>query len=468
MKIAIIGAGFSGTMTIYHLITNSKGPLQITVFDDKKYLSRGIAYSPYSKAHLLNVTAFKMSAIPAEPDHFVNWVITQGPYSKLDKSIVGNSFLPRHLYGLYLEHIWNQTVKMADEKNISLRFIQGYVNELNVNGDQIALTLNNGDRLTFDKCVIATGNHTPRNPRIKNQQFFSSKKYFQNPWNHASVTDTHSDHPILIIGNGLTMVDSVLGLLANGFANSIYSISPNGFNTLPHRHSGIVYSNLVDELSSNASLREIVRLFNKHIKQLREFGISAEPVIDSIRPLTQQIWQRLSVREKKIFMSRLRHLWGVARHRLPLHIYHKMQQLRLEKRLHIYAGEIVDLKEEGELVIVSFFNKKRKTLEHLSVSRVINCTGPETDLSRIEGFLQGCVKSGIISQDELKLGINADPTSFAVIDQSGNMVENLFTTGTNLKGLLWESTAVPEIRKQAEQLAGVLLMQMETNDLDIN
>ena len=36
---------------------------------------------------------------------------------------------------------------------------------------------------------------------------------------------------------------------------------------------------------------------------------------------TQKIWESFSVSEKKVFMSRLRHHWGVARHRIPFISY---------------------------------------------------------------------------------------------------------------------------------------------------
>jgi uncharacterized NAD(P)/FAD-binding protein YdhS len=465
MRIAIIGAGFSGTMTIYHLIRNAQTPFEIVVIDEIKNHSKGIAYSPYSRSHLLNVIAFRMSAIQDEPDHFTNWAMRQMRYSKMSKNIIGNSFLPRKLYGQYLESISHEIKSLAEKKNIKILQIDALVSDLNIEADKINLILNDGTTQSLSKVVIATGNHVPRNPKIENKGFFRSKNYFQNPWNHESVSNTDSRLPILIIGNGLTMVDSVLGLLENGFQNSIYSISPNGFNILPHRHNGIVYTNLIDELSPDATLKEIVRLFNKHIKQLREFGISAEPVIDSIRPHTQEIWQRLTSVEKKIFMSRLRHLWGVARHRLPLNIYHKIQQLRLDKHLHIYAGDLLDFKEENDKIMVTFYNKKHNSIENLTVSRVINCTGPETDLIRLQnGFLKNIFQKGIVAQDDLKLGINADTITFETINHERKRNENLFTIGTNLKGMLWESTAVPEIRKQAELLAKGILERMELKE----
>jgi uncharacterized NAD(P)/FAD-binding protein YdhS len=41
----------------------------------------------------------------------------------------------------------------------------------------------------------------------------------------------------------------------------------------------------------------------------------------------------------------------------------------------------------------------------------------------------------------------------AIIDANGRPSDKLFTLGPARKGLLWESTAVPEIRGQAQKLA---------------
>jgi uncharacterized NAD(P)/FAD-binding protein YdhS len=82
-------------------------------------------------------------------------------------------------------------------------------------------------------------------------------------------------------------------------------------------------------------------------------------------------------------------------------------------------------------------------LQLLCVSRVINCTGPETDLSRLgPHFLCQALQEGLLTQDPLALGIRADPTTFQVLDTTGRP-----------QGVLWESTAVNELREQARGVA---------------
>jgi uncharacterized NAD(P)/FAD-binding protein YdhS len=457
-KIGIIGGGFSGTMTAVHLVREAVEPLEIIMISEQQHLNKGIAFNPYSKKLLLNVAASKMSAFANDPEHFLRWVMQQENFRGKDENIIANSFLPRYLYGEYLSEIWKDVIASALKKKIKLSVIDDVVTNIDPTESVVSISLGDGRIIETNVCVIASGNQVPRNPKIKNMQFFGSENYFQNPWDVRSVSNADSRLPILLVGNGLTMVDTVMGLLENNFQNSIVSISPNGFNILPHRHMSVKYTKLTDELRDNASLKEIVSLFNKHIKLLREFGLSPEPIIDSMRPHTQKIWQRLSTDERKFFMARLRHLWGVARHRIPLHIHDKIQQLQIDGKLRIHAGNLVDINEEAGGIKVEFYNKKEKQTKQLFVSRVINCTGPETDLTRVnKSFLKNCLLKGIISQDELRLGINADPKTFQLINSSGVQNKNLFTLGSNLRGMLWETTAVNELRQQANDLAREIL-----------
>ena len=462
-KIGIIGGGFTGTMTAVQLIDKSTEPFEIILINERETLHKGIAYNPYSEKHLLNVIAGKMSAYPDKPDHFLEWVMQKDEFKNKGKTLIANSFLPRQIYGEYLCDIWEEAKKSAESKHIKITVIESFVVDLDVTEISVSLWLDNNLKLNIDDCVVSTGNHIPRNPRIKNMDFYNSPNYFQNPWKIESIKDTKENLPVLIIGNGLTMVDTVLGLLEQGFKGEIYSISPNGFNILPHRHNGLKYSKLVEELRDDMSIYELVKLINKHIKTVREYGVSAEPIIDSLRPQTQKIWKSFSEQERELFMSRLRHLWGVARHRIPLHSHDKIQQLRIDGKLHINSGKIIDINESNESITVQYFDKKENELKEINVSRIINCTGPETDLINLDkSFLKNCLLKGILTQDKLKLGIKAGTESFQVINSDGKPHTNLYTIGSNLKGELWESTAVNELRGQAEKLAEKLKAQQLT------
>jgi len=84
---------------------------------------------------------------------------------------------------------------------------------------------------------------------------------------------------------------------------------------------------------------------------------------------------------------------------------------------------------------------------------LVNATGPATDVTRGgDPLLRDLIGRGLARPDPLRLGIDASPSG-AVIDAAGRPSSTLFTLGPPLRGLRYETTAIPEIRVQAAALA---------------
>jgi uncharacterized NAD(P)/FAD-binding protein YdhS len=463
-KVAIIGCGFSGTMSAVHLIKNATQSFELILIDKRKFFNKGIAYNPNSKNNLLNVTTVKMSAFQDQPYHFLDWLITLPQFHSFDRETVANTFVPRYFYGHYLEEIWFKTVvsKKANEPRITI--IDSWVLDIESVGNDLLLVLNNDKKITVQYCIIATGNQLPENPVIINTRFIRSRRYFQNPWDVSTIVKPDDSLPVFIIGNGLTMVDTVFGLIENGFANQINTISSKGYILNPHGTSGPYISSILDELTGNLNLLAIVRIVNRHIKQAGKNGKTAGSVVDAMRPITQKLWKNLTSGEKRIFMSRLRRMWDAARHRIPEHIHEAVGKLSESGKLLQYSGRITEIYETENSLMVRFFDNKQKTIKEIAVSSVINCGGPDTDLSRsVSGFPKICILKGMFRQDDLKLGIDVNPDTYEVIDRWNRPISNILAIGPLLKGVLWETTAIRELREQTEDVAKQLMVKMAEN-----
>ena len=461
-KIAIIGCGFSGTMTAVHLINNATHPFELIMIGDRESFNTGIAYNPYSKKHLLNVIASRMSAFQDKPDHFLNWVSELEIFSGISSDLLANKYLPRYLYGRYLKDIWQQTNQTPEAQMIRITIKEACIVDIEASEGEITLELSNGETVTAQYCVIASGNHLPRNPDILNTRFFSSPNYFRNSWDINSVRNHDPGFPVLILGNGLTMADTVMGLVEHGFDNEIHTLSPHGFTILPHSYHGMGYSAITAELHERLSLLELVRIINKHIKLARKEGFTAEPVIDAIRPFTQKLWQNLTLNEKQQFLSRIRYMWESARHRIPFHIHQHIKQLSACGKLLQHAGNLTGISGTGKHVNVRFFDRIQQHEKELLDSGVINCTGPSSDFMQEQGgFLKKGLRKGIFLQDHLKLGIVANPVTLEVHNGKNEPQGNLVAIGSLLKGVLWESTAVKELREQAVTISKHLVHKMK-------
>jgi hypothetical protein len=83
----------------------------------------------------------------------------------------------------------------------------------------------------------------------------------------------------------------------------------------------------------------------------------------------------------------------------------------------------------------------------------ISCTGPQGDPARAgEPLLDGLLAAGEARTDPLHLGLDVDDGG-RLLDREGRVRPGVYAIGPLLRGALWESVAVPEIRVQAEQLA---------------
>ena len=88
-----------------------------------------------------------------------------------------------------------------------------------------------------------------------------------------------------------------------------------------------------------------------------------------------------------------------------------------------------------------------------SADAVVNCTGPLTDIGRTtDPLLQALQTRGLVAPDPLRLGLDST-LGGEVVGADGRVVPGLYAVGPPRKGTLWESTAIPEIRTQAAEVA---------------
>jgi uncharacterized NAD(P)/FAD-binding protein YdhS len=93
------------------------------------------------------------------------------------------------------------------------------------------------------------------------------------------------------------------------------------------------------------------------------------------------------------------------------------------------------------------------TIQH-EVDWLINCTGPRSDVSKIDDALvRSLLDGGLIRPHATRVGIDATPDGRAV-DRNGNVQDRLLVAGSFLRGVLYESVSVPELRAQVSALAG--------------
>lgn len=446
--IVIIGGGFSGTLVATHLMKNNTGtPLQIMLIERAPRFARGFAYSTNSPLHLLNVPAGKMSAFPDDPDHFLRWVQNR------DLTIQEQSFVPRMLYGEYLEAVLHDAEVNKSPKT-SFKRLNDEAVSIEPFPDNIGATINleSGIKIPANRIVLAVGNYLPRNPSVSQSSFYQSKRYVRDPWSSNALTMISPDDPVLLVGTGLTMIDKAVELKCRGHRGIIHAISRHG--NLPQPHNTEIKHLKVDfEFNQPLTVKSLLHNLREKVKSTKEKGGDWRLVIDSLRPHVQNLWSSMSIVERKRFFRHVRPYWDVHRHRIPPQVATIINSMLESKQLLIHSGRIKEYEENESHVNVTFQKKGSSEKMILQIARIINCTGSELDFCQIQDPLViNLFEQGLIAPDKLALGLDATSNG-ALKDKYGNTSNILYTLGPPLKGQLWETTAVPEIREQAITLA---------------
>ena len=457
MKVTIIGGGFSGAMAAVNLVRLSDRPLQVQLVNWRHPLARGVAYGTQREEHLLNVIAQNMSAVPDHADHFLRWLQTRVDYSDIPEPQLREMFVPRRVYGDYLRSLLLNYLQPIDEHHpAEISIVEEQAVDIALDDDgSPAVVLQSGKTIPTERVLLATGNQPPA-PIGAQDEDFSHPAYCDAPWGDwEKRTPSDPAEDIVVLGTGLTMIDVFLTLSKLRWRGKIVAISRNGM--IPQSHfRGIEYPDFLPAQPEQLGLESLVGLLEEHCRQLQRIGENPGIVVDRLRPYTQRIWQRLSLAEKQQFFRRYAARWNVIRHRIAQPVHQRVTEAITEGRLQIVKGTITRLSASGDKVLVTYKDQAEKE-STLTGGLVINCTGPNASFTQTRSPLfQNLLKRGLVCPDELDMGIDVGP-DFAVIDAEGHKSKFLYAIGPLMKGTLWETTAVPELRGQAMRVAQQLL-----------
>jgi uncharacterized NAD(P)/FAD-binding protein YdhS/flavin reductase (DIM6/NTAB) family NADH-FMN oxidoreductase RutF len=448
--VAIVGGGFSGAMTAAHLLGRSfPDGLRIVLVERRPQIGRGIAYSTRWLAHRLNVPAAQMSAIPDDPGHFLRWV------RRRDPSVGPGSFVPRFMFGDYVEETLGAAVREADG-SVWLERLQDEavsLEAIDVPAGRLRIVLASGGEVRADRVVLATGIPLPALPGWATAELQESGTYVHDPWESGllGAEETESG-PVVLIGTGLTMVDVALTLGASGDEAPLQAISRHGL--LPRAHLDTQPGAPVpDPAAWPDELSRLVPEVLVEAAAAADRGDDWRVVVDCLRPVTNTIWSGLDIDQQRFFVERLSRLWEIHRHRMAPEVAMALEAMRRSGKLRVTAAEILSAEPGEEGMLLRVRPRGSDSEQAVAAARVINCSGPADDVERRhDPFLAAVLGAGLGRAHPLGFGLDVDDEG-ALIDRSGAPSGRLFALGSLRKGHLWETTAVPELRRQARDLA---------------
>jgi uncharacterized NAD(P)/FAD-binding protein YdhS len=408
-----------------------------------------VAYAVRDWPYLLNVPAGRLSADSRDPLQFLRFAQRFNPDADAE------DFLPRELYGHYLEEILRDAER-GSSSQIRLTKVAGEVVRIARSRGSLELHLAHGDFVAANRVVLAVGNPPPGD-MAWSSAIRDHPAYRSDPWTRPS--DLGPDKTVVIVGSGLTMADIAVSLTADlERAPRLVSISRHGLTPLPQSrfHAATPGGDVATALAGAGSVRELLAIVRGLARESAARGGDWREVITAVRNVAPRLWQRLPQAERRRFLRHLRSYWDVHRHRVPSEMAERLELIREAGKLDIIAGRIAAVEPQDQRLSVTWRSRGSEQMRTLEADLVVNATGPEMSLERSpDPLVKSLREAGWIAQDELALGLRTAPNG-ACISADGAASEHLFYVGPMLRAAFWEATAATELRDHAERLAASL------------
>jgi uncharacterized NAD(P)/FAD-binding protein YdhS len=446
--IAVIGAGFSGTLTAIQLISRLPADREVILFEQSGEPGPGLAYRSDDTHALLNVPARRMSAYQDDPDHFLRYA-----QEKLGHKVSGEEFLSRQLYGEYIKSCLAEA--LAKHQNLKLDFRAVVDVHSSPSGNVAVLTLKDQTTLVCQRVVLATGNLGSA---------FASSLWVEHtsPARKSSTFDKiKPDETVLIIGTGLTMVDSVLELQRRGHRAQVHAVSRNALLPRPYFPASPLDSEEFEDLPVT-NVRKALKIFRAVVLEQEAKGGDWRDLFAALRPLTPAFWQDMPSSEKRRFLRHLSAFWEVHRHQTAPEAHAAIQKLIKDNQLVIHKGTIVSVEKKASRLQLSLAARNRAAVSFsLEADHIIDATGPARDITTInQSLIRNLLRRGFLQPDEFRLGALTHH-DYRAIQRSGQPNPWLFIVGPMLRAKYFEAIAVPELRLHTSALATRLVKELQ-------
>ena len=435
--IAVVGAGASGTLAAAHLAREAASrqrALDIVVFDSQP-AGRGVAYSTTDPRHRLNVAAKGMSAWPDDGDHFLRWLRR---HVAADFPVGG--FAPRIHYAQYLADVLDTAARASAQ--VHLDIVRARVTDVTVIGRRLRISLDDGRSRPADAVVLALGHGEPATGWVP-AELRRSPRFVADPWRTTPDIQLEFGDDVVVVGAGLTALD-----LAQQWGRSgtrVHVVSRHGMLPLPHATSPASAVPSVDALAPTvaAARRSVFTAIRKADGDWRR-------VVDGLRPVTADTWAGWAEGERRTFLRAACRRWDRVRHRIDPALHAWVEQRRADGSLVVHDGTVAAASTDGDHPVLSLTDGSV-----IRAAAVLNCTGSCTSIDRSsDPLMMNLLTNGLVTSGPLDLGLATDGRGR--LSGSGGGAP-MWTLGPLRRGQLWESTAVPEIRAQAQQLAADVL-----------
>ena len=509
--IAVIGGGSIGISFLIQLIEEAVkaavvNRFEILLFEPQEMVGPGYAYQADFTCNLLNTTADTMSAIYAEKNNFIQWLGANEAVWRIyypDLELRPNAYLPRSLFGLYLNSVYQQILDKTKKHGIPFRLIKDKVIDIEtVSSTQSNIITESSGKFIADRIILSLGNM----PSEKFKELNSVRGYFQNSYPCVAVTQAiPSTASVCIIGTSLSSIDMVLSLKEAGHTGSIVCVSRNGrlpsvrgnlnkkhqlkkirkdrIDSVIESRDGVLdlrtiakvlieeyeYAtgekcNLAEILNANVGMQDYI---STEIKFSNEAERVWQSIICSTNDIIDYLWHRLSQADKRIFNNFFRGIWLSYRVSFPLSNALKIQELLRTGQLQIFGGvSSITYDENEKLFLVPIKDKRTGFRSIIQSEFVVNATSYSLDVTTSQDSLvRNLLQRGHAIPNEFG-GFFVDYDTGSLVRASGQINDRMTALGSLVSGVYFWTNAMDVNARLASKQAKRLVQSLKEISFD--
>jgi uncharacterized NAD(P)/FAD-binding protein YdhS len=519
--LAIIGAGISSAYTLIHYLllleqqfAESKPqplPIKIIVTEKASEFWTGIPYGSRSgKTALLISPLIEFIPQQAEREHFVEWlnanrewlfdpqVYSRGELSHkwlqantadMDRNSWDDLFIPRHVFGLYLQQRVAELIKSAVNKgSIEIDLINADVWDVQCDRDLYRVdftTTEGGTYFITEKLVLAIG--SPPNiafAKPVNEQE-TDVCYIDNMYEPSldanldricKSLERQTDRQVLIVGSNAGTLDTLYSInnskIATDLIEKFIILSPNA--AFPHRISREVLAlnyipqHLVKLVQSETfTAKQIFEAVRSDVADATAANINISDIHGDISKVTMQGLNRLSVEEQAQFVFVYAVEIGKLQRRAGGEYLDVIGNSIDRGKLEFIKGKFVSstVCELGNLICeyIDGDDRQQKTINS-PIGVIINCAGFQDVTKSSSLLIQNLIRREICIPNQSQRGF--------VIDKNFEASKNCYVMGPLVAGNIdgnfrvWHAESCQRIIGLSQHLASVLMPPVPEADVD--
>ena len=498
--LAIVGGGSIATSVVCQLVdeVNAAGGCDIAcilLFDPCLIIGAGIAYQLDCASNVLNTRAGAMSPINSNPGHFVAWL--KGNEKKwkafFPQVIVSeDAFLPRGLFGLYLENIFQDSKQALHTLGVSVQHIRSVVSGLAaINSGYVLQTCS--ESYFADNVVLGIGN-------LQSSEWdhlFLEPGFFSSPYPCSSlVRNIGSSQSVCILGTGLSAIDTAVALADSGHQGKLIMASRGGRLPSVRGNKGTRCASrsfareniraLIKRSHCHLTLAQVYQLLVDELFQLQGFKVDMDDILHqeagphhyldievhdavgqervwqtllySLNESIDLIWHYLDDVDKARFENEFKSRWLAYRVSFPMQNAIKLQKLLHSDQLSVFGGVRRTWRDEASSRFATcIYDHRRGFSATIYSDALVNSAVFTNDVFHCRSTLvRQMLDSGLATAHPFG-GVVVDFDTNELCTRTGTLLSGVFALGALTSGTHFWTNAMNVNARLARNIVQILV-----------